>query len=251
MSKRFFLFLFTIIVFLVYKYNINQTISKYISYKISDLRSYCIEQINSFNDKINIYINQSATIQILEGENDYLRKKELYLYKNQEDTQEVKNTLNSFVKAKVLSYKTLGDITKIILLSDDINNTNKIYGVIDHNNAVGVARIVDGELIAFLNGNKKSNFAVFIGDDNIPGITHKSNKGSNIIAIKYIPNWATIQIGDEVKTSGMDNIFFKGLKVGKVASIKKENKTQTAYVAIDTNIFNAQYFYLYTNKDLK
>ncbi len=48
--------------------------------------------------------------------------------------------------------------------------------------------------------------------------------------MKYIPIWIEINLGDEVITSGMDNIFFKGLKVGKVVSINKMADQQEAFI---------------------
>ena len=37
-----------------------------------------------------------------------------------------------------------------------------------------------------------------------------------MLVAKYIPSWMNIYIGDEVITSGMDDIFPQGLKLGKI-----------------------------------
>jgi rod shape-determining protein MreC len=75
----------------------------------------------------------------------------------------------------------------------------------------------------------QSSYSVYIGNDKAPGIAH-GNNDKNII-VSFIPGWFTLNVGDEVVTSGLDNIFFKGLKVGKVLSVTTVQGYQNAVVA--------------------
>jgi len=62
--------------------------------------------------------------------------------------------------------------------------------------------------------------------------------------VSFIPAWFNLRIGDEVKTSGLDNIFFKNLKVGKVIAIKKSQGYQDAVVAPYFKSNEPNYFHI-------
>ena len=96
-----------------------------------------------------------------------------------------------------------------------------------------------------LNKDIKSTYAVHIGSVEAPGIA-QGNNSENII-IKYIPAWLEIHAGDEVTTSGLDEIFFKGLKVGKVISSTKTHGFQTAIVKPYYNSNDPRYFHMIRN----
>lgn len=88
----------------------------------------------------------------------------------------------------------------------------------------------------------------FIGENKAPGITHE-HKESKYITVKYIPIWIDIKVGDEVVTSGMDNIFFEGLKVGKVVRIKRMADIQEATVEPYAQVLKKEYFHIYTKNE--
>ena len=60
-----------------------------------------------------------------------------------------------------------------------------------------------------------------------------------------------ISIGDEVISSGMDNIFFRGLKVGKVIKINKMPDMQEAIIQAYSQVREKKYFYTYENIEEK
>ncbi len=47
----------------------------------------------------------------------------------------------------------------------------------------------------------------------------------------------------------MDNIFFEGLKVGKVVDVKKMADIQEATVQPYSQVYKKKYFHIYTKKD--
>ncbi len=105
----------------------------------------------------------------------------------------------------------------------------------------------NNQTVSYLNPNPKCNYAVFIGKTNAPGITSGANKKGDII-IKYIPKWYMINVDDEVITSGMDDIFPKGIKVGIITSIKELPNTKIATIKPYAKVLSKKNFYL-INKD--
>jgi rod shape-determining protein MreC len=141
---------------------------------------------------------------------------------------------------RTISYQKFGDQNRIWLEIDDYNSS-KIYGLTYNELVAGIVVSHNGRPLGLLNSDTKSSYAVYIGDENAPGIVH-GNNAKNLL-VKFIPAWFLIEVGDEVVTSGLDEIFFKGLKVGTVVSVTKSQGYQTAvvepfYKANDPNYFH-------------
>ena len=143
-----------------------------------------------------------------------------------------------------ISYQKFGDLNRIWLEIDDYNSS-KIYGLSYKEKVAGIVIEKNGKPLGLLNKDIKSTYAVYIGKKKAPGIAH-GNNSKNLI-IKFIPAWFTLKVGDEVITSGLDNIFFKGLKVGKVVSISSAGGYQNAIVEPYYEANNPNYFYLIKN----
>jgi len=144
---------------------------------------------------------------------------------------------------RVLSYINFDDFTNV-WLDKKPEIENKILGLISENYASGIALVRENKLVGLLNGNKHCTYAVFIGDEKSPGIISASDKKDELF-VKFIPIWANINIGDEVITSGMDNIFFEGLKVGKVTQIKEFPDMKIATINPYAQPLKKRYFYTY------
>jgi len=65
----------------------------------------------------------------------------------------------------------------------------------------------------------------------------------NLLEIKYIPNYENPKIGDEVITSGNDNLFYEGIKVGKVIAVEKKDMYKIATLKPYANPKDAQFLY--------
>jgi len=128
---------------------------------------------------------------------------------------------------RAIAYKEFGDLNRLWLEVPDYN-ASKIYGLTYKELVAGIVISVDNKPLALLNSDIKSAYSVYVGKDKAPGIAH-GNNAKNIV-INFIPAWFNIQPGDEVTTSGLDNIFFKGLKVGKIISVTKSQGYQNAIV---------------------
>ena len=141
---------------------------------------------------------------------------------------------------RTISYEKFGDLNRIWI---DIKeyNSSKIYGLIYNELVAGIVVSQNSKALGLLNRDFQSSYAVYVGENRAPGITH-GNNAQNLV-VKFIPAWFKIKIGDEVITSGLDKIFFKGLQVGKVISVSKSQGYQNAiidpyYKANDPNYFH-------------
>ena len=249
MSKLVFIF-FALLIGLFYIFNLDKSISKKLA--IFDMMKQTY--INIVDDIINTkdkYFSQALSIEKLKEDVKILQEYKL-LYKV---SQSKMNTLVSSIKglkqrpfkvkiARVISYIYLNDFTKVWL--DLAKTNNSIEALIFDEYAAGIVINDNGRSKALLNGNEKSNYAVFIGSNNAPGIVHAS-ADKKYLLIKYIPIAFNVSIGDEVITSGKDNIFFEGLKVGKVVSISKFQDMQEVHILPYAKVFKETYFHVYEN----
>ncbi len=246
--NKFIFFILFLAISLGYIFEVDKVVARNIN-PFDSIKKLYIDSAASLKETKDLYFNQMINIETLQKENKELKNYKL-LYeasKKELDTllETVKSpnsTTNQIKFTKVLSYIDFDDYTKVWL--DLEKKDNSILGVISDEYAAGIVVNKDGKAKALLNGNEKSNYAIFIGENKAPGIIHASKKGHLLVA-KFIPNWFDIKKGDEVITSGMDNIFFEGLKVGRVVSIKKMQDIQEATIMPYAKVFKQKAFFVY------
>lgn len=251
MNKLVFLFIL-LIVTVVYIFKKDRLLSD--NYPIiNELKAKYIQKVITFEEIAQTYFKQTQTIKELKAQNEELVKFQSLFQSTQTQLQNLQAAIDSVhnieedVKlAKVLSYVDMNDFTKVWL--DLKKEDNKIEALIDGEYSAGIVINKSGYAQALLNGNEKCNYSVFIGENKAPGITHE-HKESKYITVKYIPIWIDIKVSDEVVTSGMDNIFFEGLKVGKVVHIKRMADIQEATVLPYAQVLKKEYFHIYTKNE--
>ncbi len=188
------------------------------------------EHIAKLEEKLHKYENNHLVMRQLASEVNDLFEQHHSTLKTNPDVELV----------RTISYKQFGDLNKIWLEVQDYNDS-KIYGLTYKELVAGIVISDNGRALGLLNKDIKSSYAVYVGDDKAPGIAH-GNNGENLI-VKFIPAWFLIKKGDEVISSGLDELFFKGLKVGTVLSVTKSQGYQNAviepyYKANDPNYFH-------------
>jgi len=250
MNKILFI-LILIIAGLIYIFNIDKTVSDKFTSLNSFKQSYII-QVTKIGDFFDKYLGQADTIERLKKEVIALEKIKL-LHTNSKTT--LSNLINSYSSlsqeehkitlSRVISYVDFDNYTKVWL--DLPKKDDKILGLISDNYTAGIVINKSDKALALLNGNEKCNYAVYVGEKKAPGIVHGYHE-KNYLTIKFIPIWIDIKVGDEVVTSGMDNIFFAGLKVGKVIAIKKMPDMQEAIIAPYAKAIQEKYFYVYSHE---
>jgi len=208
-----------------------------------------LELTNSFNNYFDQYLNQANAIESLKEENLLLRK---YLYQQKinliqlsqlNQSTEIKfDNFNNILHVQTISYKKLNDFSQIYLTKGEDLEEDKIYGLIQKNVVAGIALKDEGPLKGILLSNPTCQFSTFIGDQKTPGIAKGIDEES--IEVNFIPKWSKIKVGDQVVTSGLDNIFLPDIPVGVVTNILTQSTYKTAIVQTYADILHPNFFYL-------
>ena len=207
------------------------------------------------NASIEKYLNQINYITQLKASNEeHLKYKLLYDIKVNE-FKELNNNQNilppldlNLQKVKVLTYYKFNDYSRVIIDKKDLNSS-KIYSLITLDGySAGIVLNKNETSIAYLNENTKCNYTVFIGSNNVPGISSGILDNGQLL-IRYVPIWQNIEIGDEVITSSMDGIFPFGIKVGKVTKIDIQDNIQEILVEPYAQTLGNRDYYLYDHQD--
>ncbi|AYJ79268.1 rod shape-determining protein MreC [Aliarcobacter cryaerophilus ATCC 43158] len=249
--KRFLFLLLIVFAGLSYLFELDEFLAKH--FKVfGNLKESYINTYISVSQKVANHFEHERLIRELQNENLELKEYKVLYNTTISTIDNLKNLLenieipeiNSKIEViRVLSYVHFDDFTSVWL--DKVPTDNKILGLISENYAAGISMIKNGKSIGLLNGNKDCTYAVFIGNEKNPGIATSNDESSDLLSVKFIPVWADINVGDEVITSGMDNIFYEGLRVGKVVEIKDFPEMKVATIKPYANPLKKRFFYTY------
>ncbi len=205
------------------------------------------EIVMNISEEVNSLKKQSAQIKTLKKENQLLKETIQKLNSLMFNYLDFKNLIkdSNLTLTKTISYAQLPDFSKIYI---DYHAKGKFpKGLVYNNLAAGVVvKEVGNSSLALLNSNKKTSYAVYIVHNNklIPGIFYGEKN-----VIKYIPKFKEIKKGDLVITSGLDGIFYKGVKVGVITQTKENNLYQEAKVKLFYDDLAPNYFYVVDKYD--
>ncbi len=213
------------------------------------LKSFYIYVTDTISESITKHFNQTLEIENLSKENRELKEKEIAYINTKSELEAVLEALkyDKFKERDVeltrtLSYVKLGDFYRI-WLNFNRENSDKIYGLVQNGYAAGIIVDANGRSLGLLNGAEKCSYGVYIGEEKAPGIIKSSGNGEEIL-VDYIPSWMAINVGDVVKTSGMDDIFFEGLEVGVVKEIKKSQGYKIAAITPFADVLHPKFFWV-------
>jgi len=204
--------------------------TKYLQESI-DMHFFQAYKIEELEKKLLEYENNHLVMQELASE-----LHDLYIENNSSLKTDPKVEL-----IRTISYQKFGNLNRVWLDIPEYNDS-KIYGLIHKELVAGIVIPKNKRALGLLNKDIKSSYAVYVGSKQAPGIAHGNN--SQNIVIKFIPTWFKINAGDEVVTSGLDEIFFKGLKVGKVISVTSSQGYQNAVVEPYYKANDPSYFHI-------
>ena len=209
------------------------------------IKSYVFKIKDKITYEVDTLFNQKRQIQILRQELESCQKTAAlsvaFASKLNHFLEESKleNYQPDLILVHSLSYIKLGDFSAMWLDFPDYNHS-KIYGLLYKGFAAGIVDEQNGRPIARLLNNKKMIFSVEIGEKKHLGVVFGDKY---FVHVKYIPTYADIHIGDEVITSGNDNIFYEGIKVGEVVHIQTTNLYKMAVVKPYAPLNNPEFFY--------
>jgi len=222
-------------------------------------KSFLIDFINpikiaylKFTDISDSYLKQQENILKLEKENRKLNKLLIEQSNYIEQLSKIYKLIPSLVKKpykniyiiNTISYVKLNKLNELMLTTPKNFKfqEKKPYGLMQNDVASGIAQYKNGKLYGYLLSNPKCTFSVMIGNKEISGVAQGDNRGG--MTIKFIPRWSKVQIGDIVKTSGLDNIFFPNIPVGTVTDIKLLDRYKEATVKVFANLSKPSAFFL-------
>ncbi len=247
MIRKKYLFLFIVIIIFLIKYNYNTILKKPILDLTSTVKVFYVNTMDSIkNDEIR-FLNQEKTIENLKKEVEVLKRSAML-------SSAFAGKLNSLLKDKseiyspkigitrAISYVDLSDYYRVWLDFKGIQK-DKIFGLLYQGYTAGIAIDNQGRAEGLLQGDEKCIFSVYIGKSKLPGVIFGDK---NDMLIKYIPSWMKVKVGDEVYTSGLDDIFFEGIKVGKVIKVIKGESYTVAVVEPYAKVMVPGYFHIVT-----
>jgi rod shape-determining protein MreC len=215
---------------------------------LNSVKNYYHESVESIDSSIDEHFNQQATIQRLQAENKKYQESSLLAHEFASELNEIFIEHGSSLEispkvqlVKTLSYAKFGDINRVWLDMKDYN-TSKVYGLVANGVTAGIVTFKHNQPMALLNSDFKCSYAVYVGNKRAPGIVH--GKNTKEMLVEFIPNWVKIQEGDEVYTSGLDNLFFRALKVGKVIEVTQSQGFQNALIRPYFDVTQPGYFHV-------
>ena len=214
----------------------------------SGIKLFYHETIENIQNTFHYHFNQKSTIIALEEKNKRYEKEILQLHQVAYEYKKVLEAQKSVTEVapkvslvRSLSYASFGNSNRVWIDMHPFD-PKKVYGLLYRGYVAGVVVADHGKPLALLNGDPKSSYAVSVGASMASGIARGDN--SKYLLVEFIPTWIPISVGDEVVTSGLDQIFLAGLKVGKVISISKVSGYQRAVIEPYFYNRNPAYFHV-------
>jgi len=248
MNKKFLPYLFILLALFMGALYYTNTIQSPLLSSLNAIKVFYHDSVKSIGDSIDKHFFQAQKITELKSQLQKYQNNHLVMQQLASELkdlyQENNSTLSTNPKTELvrtISYEKFGNLNRIWLDIPDYN-TSKIYGLIYKEMVAGIVVPKDSKPLGLLNSDIKSTYAVYIGKEKAPGIAHGNNDAN--LVVNFIPAWFKIEIGDEVTTSGLDHIFFKGLKVGRVIKLSKSQGYQNAIVKPYYQACEPSYFHI-------
>jgi rod shape-determining protein MreC len=249
MSKKVVFILLFILITLGYIFKIDILLINKINIFNAYIKSSYILYTSKSANFVTRYFSQINTIETLQEKVDSNENYKILYELNQAELNTIKSeifldTVDNNLSVKyisVLSYVQLNDFSKVILNTKANKEIRAL--VTPEGYSAGIVLEQNNQAIAYLNSNARCNYAVYIGENSASGITSGTDLNGDII-IKHIPKWKYINIGDKVTTSGIDNIFPQGIKVGIVTSIRNLVDTKVVTVKPYKDVMAKKHFYI-------
>ena len=154
---------------------------------------------------------QAQRLEILEAENQYLRK-----------LLETKRLLGARVQPATILYSARDPFNRRVIL-DRGSDQGVIEGqpVVDDQGVVGqVTRVGSDYAEVTLLTDRNQSIAAQVVRNGLRTVVFGTGDGR--LEMRYMSSNADVQVGDWIVTSGIDGIYPRGLRVGKVESLESD-----------------------------
>lgn len=123
----------------------------------------------------------------------------------------------------------------VVLDRGSKDGIRKNMGVITPEGVVGkVVEVFEDTTEVLLLTDKDSGVGAMLGNSRIQSPV--GGTGEPLLAMKYVPNDDTVNVGERVVTSGMDKIFPRDLPIGTITEIKSGNPFKSIRVRPSANL---------------
>ncbi len=212
----------------------------------NSIKLFFIEQTYRISNNIKTHFKQENQIEELQKQVEILKPQAelsaIFATKlNQLLDESNLSIFNPKLKlSRIISYEELDNPFRLWLDLPDYDKKSTL-GLIYKGFTAGVVYPKNEKALGYIQLDKKVVFSVLIGEDRVLGVLFGNEKN---LLIKYIPYHQEINIGDEVITSGSDNLFYEGIKVGKVVDVTFKNIYKTATVEPYMKVIKPNFFYV-------
>ncbi|WP_104696929.1 MULTISPECIES: rod shape-determining protein MreC [unclassified Helicobacter] len=217
-----------------------------------------LEFSQSLGKNYDRFFNQAKSIAFLQEKYKEYQKIELELLETKKRLEQVFEFVPqldlypkvTFEPALVISYVDFLEYDKVWLHTKMPYQNNKIFGIVQDGYALGIAVVDKDRLVGLFNGNEQCGYSVYIGKDKIPATLHYNPQNKETVLADFIPQYFSIQAGDQVFTSGLDNIFVQDIPVGVVVEVVDKNGYITAVVKPYADIKSPKYLWLINKENI-
>ena len=157
----------------------------------------------------------------LEEENANLKEMQAENKRLREALNFVESTDLHYLPAIVIGKSSSGSLNSITIDRGEAEGVQVGMPVVSSVGLAGQVVAVDkGSALCQLLLDNKFGAAVKVQRNRIDGIIHWES--GDVCRLDGIPATMDVRVGDELITSGLDGVYNKGLKVGKVIKVKKQ-----------------------------
>ncbi len=233
--------------------------SRQIIFKTTDaIKIYSMDMVHALSNNYQRFFNQAKSIKYYQEKYGQYQKIELELIELKDKFQKLLEFYPQldlypnpiFEPALVLSYVELMQYDKVWLRTKQNYPANKIFGIVRDGYALGIALVEEERLLGLFNGNERCSYSVYIGKNKIPALLHQDPKDSQSIIADYIPQYLTIHEGDEVFTSGLDEIFIENIPVGRVQKVIDQNGYISAVIKPYADMNSPEYLWIINKESI-
>lgn len=225
--------------------NIPKNLLQMVTYPFQKATSYVSTGVGGFFDKVANYKNTMKENEELKDEISKLQQQLVDLEEMKEENSRLKNLqgikdeysdITSMVDASVISRDPNDRFSSFIIDKGSLHGVKKSDPVIANGSLVGiisevgpinsrVTTILSPELSVGVMENESKNLGVLKGDSAL------LKDGCTKMAI--LANASAFSSGDMIITAGSSSLFPKGIRVGRITSIKTEESGVSKYAEIE------------------